>query len=188
MLLVAALAAIVLAQEVVPTAPSEVEPPARPPAAQTAPISPGPFTGAPPGDISAVPPLPTGPLLPVARSDQGETFLVVDRTSKTGDVADYWTFDVFAPSIEVRKGVYAIQGIARHQLDCARRTDQSVASAGFDQDGTPVVALAAGPPIPLVDGDIHALIAKVVCADAALPTEGRLQGHAAALAAARAGG
>ena len=187
MIFLAALAAIVLAQEVVPTAPSEVAPPPPPPP-PAAPAAPGPFANAPPGDLSAVPPLPNGPLLPVARSDQGETFLVVDRTSKTGDVADYWTYDVFAPAIEVSKGAYAVQGIARHQLDCVRRTDQPVASAGYDEDGTPVVALAAGPAMPLAEGGVQALIAKAVCADTPLPAEGRIQGHTAALAAARAGG
>ena len=188
MLLLAALAAIVLAQEVVPTAPSEVAPPvpqSAPPAGPPPPPAAGPLTGAPPGNLDAVPPLPTGPLLPVARSDRGETFLVVDRTSKTGDVADFWTFDVFAPAIEVGKGAYATQGLARHQIDCVKRTDQSVASAGYDEDGAAIVALAAGPPIPLADGGVFALIAKVVCTGEALPTDGRVQGHDAAVAAAR---
>ena len=185
-MLLAALAAIVLAQEVVPTAPSELAPPPPPPSAAPPPTAPPPLTGAPPGDLSAVPPLPNGPLLAVARSDKGETFLVVNRVSKTGDVADFWTYEAFIPAVEVSPGVNVVQGLARHQVNCVNNTDQTVASAGYDDSGVAVVALAASPANPLADGSVYRLVANVVCKGAELPKEGQIQGHDAALAAARA--
>jgi hypothetical protein len=183
-LLLAALS-IILAQEVVPTAPSEAIPPpapaqaAPPPAASPTPASP------PPGEPDAAPPLPDGPLLPVARSDRGETFLVVNRFSRGGDVADFWTYDALVPPVEVAPGVTVVQGLARRQVDCVKNTSQSFASAGYDESGTAVVALAAGPVTPLAEGSVDRLVANAVCTGQPLPKEGQILGHAAALAAAR---
>jgi hypothetical protein len=188
-MLIAVLAAIVLAQEAVPTAPSESAPsqPPPPPAPAAPPATaPTPLTGAPPGDLSAVPPLPEGPMLAVARSDKGETFLVVNRVSKTGEVADFWTYEAFIPAVEISPGVTVVQGLARHQVNCVNNTDQTVASAGYDETGTAVVALAASPANPLVEGSVYRLVANVVCKGVELPKDGQIQGHAAALAAARA--
>jgi hypothetical protein len=187
--LIAALAAIVLAQEAVPTAPSETAPPppapiqaVAPPSASTTP----PLTGAPPGDLSAAPPLPEGPLLAVARSNQGETFLVVNRASKTGDMADFWTFEAFIPAVQIESGVEVVQGLARHQVDCVNNTDRTFASAGYDESGTAVVALAASAAKPLIEGSVYRLVANVVCKGVELPKDAQIIGHAAALAAARA--
>ncbi|MGH7023872.1 MAG: hypothetical protein ACREEB_09810 [Caulobacteraceae bacterium] len=182
--MLAVLAALVLAQEIVPTAPSEVAPPPPPPPPVSAPAPAAPSI--PPGDLSTSPPLPDGPLAPVARSDKGETFLVVDRASLTGTVADFWTYEAFIPPIEIRPGVTAVQGLAHHQVDCLARTDQTVAQAGYDEAGDPVVALAAGPPAPMTAGSAYSLIADAVCHAVKLPKADQMQGHAAALAAARA--
>ena len=176
-----ALAALALMQETVPTALSDLPPP--PPAASAMPPTPTPSV--PPGDLSTSPPLPQGPLLPVARSETGETFLVVDRAAKAGDIADFWTFEVFSPAIEIRPGVAAVQGIAHHEVNCDAKTDQTVASAGYDESGTPVVALAASPAAPLVAASANGLIADAICRGAPWPKSGELQGHAAALAQAR---
>ena len=121
----------------------------------------------------------------MARSDKGETFLVVDRTSLAGEVADFWTFEAFVPPVEIRPGVLVVQGLAHHQVDCVARTDQTVAQAGYDEAGNPIVALAASPPAPMPGGSAYSLIANVVCRGAAAPKSGALQGHAAALAEAR---
>jgi hypothetical protein len=179
------LAALALLQEVVPTAPSEVPPPPRPAPVAPPPPPPAPIPSVPPGDLSTSPPLPDGPLLPVARDDKGETFLVVDRTGKAGDVADFWTFEAFDPPVEISPGVTAVQGLAHHQVDCLARTDQTVASAGYDEAGTPVVALAASEASPINPGSAYQMIADVVCRGDVLPPTGRLPGHAAALAQAR---
>jgi hypothetical protein len=125
-------------------------------------------------------------LLPVARDDHGETFLVTGRAAKSGDAADFWTFEAFVPPIAVRLGVQAVQGVTHHTVDCPSKTDQIVASAGYDETGTPVVALAAGQPEPLVTGSPYAMIATKVCAGVPIPSQGTLAGHAAALAEARA--
>jgi len=178
----AALAVLILAQEVVPTAPSEVPPPP-PPAVRAAPVAPPPST--PPGDLSAVPPLPEGPLLAVARSDRGETFLVVGRAARDGETADFWTYEVFAPPVEISPGVLAVQGLAHHEADCAAKTDRTVASAGYDESGAPVVALAASAQAPIAPGSAYSLIADVVCRGVPLPKASQIQGHAAALAQAR---
>jgi len=176
-----ALVALLLAQEIVPTAPSEIAPPPPPPAAASvaAPAS------TPPGDLSAAPPLPEGPLMPVARNDRGETFLVVDRVDKTGDVADFWTFEAFVPPIDVRPGAAVVQGLAHHQVSCSENTDRTVASAGYDEAGAAIVALAAGPATPLAGESAYGMIAQVLCRGVALPKAGVTRGHAAALAAAR---
>jgi hypothetical protein len=176
----AALAAIVLAQEVVPTAPSEAPPPPRP--VEAAPALPS----ATPGDLSTAPPLPEGALLPVARDAHGETFLVTSRAARSGDAADFWTYEAFVPPVTVSLGVQAVQGLTHHTVDCPAKTDQIVASAGYDETGAPVVALAAGPAEPLVAGSAYAMIATKLCAGVPIPTEGTLTGHAAALAEARA--
>jgi hypothetical protein len=176
------LAVLALAQEVVPTAPSEAPPPPRPVEAAPPPL---PIPSVPPGDLSTAPPLPEGPLLPVARSDRGETFLVVDRAARSGDVADFWTYEAFAPPVEVGPGVLAVQGLAHHDVDCAAKTDQTVASAGYDETGAPVVALAASAAAPLTPGGPYVLIADAVCRGVPLPKSGQLTGHAAALAEAR---
>lgn len=178
-MLIAVLAALALAQETVPTAPSET-PPSPPPAASPEP----PTESAPAGDLSAVPPLPTGALAPVARDDAGETFLVVDRARKAGDMADFWTFEVFIPPIQIRPGEAAAQGLAHHQVDCQARTDQTIASAGYDDVGTPVVALAASPATPLTPSSAYALIADRICGGLETPKADAVQGHAAALASA----
>lgn len=174
-MLLALLAALALAQETVPTAPSET-PPTPPAPAASMPESP------PPGDLSAVPPLPTGLLAPVARDDAGETYLVVDRASKSGGIADFWTYEVFIPPIQIRPGVSAAQGLAHHQVDCQARTDQTFASAGYDEAGAPVVALAAGPATPLSPGSAYALIADRVCGGVVTPRAEEVEGHAAAMA------
>jgi hypothetical protein len=121
----------------------------------------------------------------VARDDHGETFLVADRAAKSGDDADFWTYEAFTPPVAVRLGVQAVQGVTHHTVDCPAKTDQVVASVGYDESGTPVVALAAGPAEPLVEGSPYARIATKVCAGVAMPKEGALTGHAAALAEAR---
>jgi hypothetical protein len=172
--------ALLLTPEAVPTAPSEIAPPLPPAAAAVTPSS------VPPGDLSAAPPLPEGALMPVARSDRGETFLVVDRVDKTGDVADFWTFEAFVPPIDVRPGATVVQGLAHHQVNCSDSTDRTVASAGYDEAGAAVVALAAGPATPLVGESPYGMIAHVLCRGLALPKAGETRGHAAALAAARA--
>jgi hypothetical protein len=186
--LLAAALAIVLAQETVPTAPSDIAPEPPPPPAHAAPPppSPAPRTAAPPGDPDAAPPLPEGPLLPVAKSDRGETFLVVNRFSRSGVMADFWTYDAFSAPIEVAPGVDVVQGLARRQIDCEKQTDQTFASAGYDESGKAVVALAAGPPTPLADDSVGKLVAEAVCKGDTLPKEGQILGHAAALVAARA--
>ncbi|HEY1415466.1 MAG TPA: surface-adhesin E family protein [Caulobacteraceae bacterium] len=178
--MIAALAALFLAQETVPTAPSEA-PPLLPPAASTAEP---PEDSAPVGDLSAVPPLPTGLLAPVGRDDAGETYLVVDRAQKAGDIADFWTFEVFIPPIQIRPGEAAAQGLSHHQVDCQARTDQTIASAGYDEAGTAIVALAAAPAEPLTAGSAYALIADRVCNGDKSPMTGQLTGHAAAVRAA----
>ncbi len=177
-MLIAVLAALALAQETVPTAPSEAPPP--PPAAVAEP----PAEAAPDGDLSAVPPLPTGVLAPVGRDDAGETYLVVDHAQKAGDMADFWTFEVFIPPIQIRAGKAAIQGLSHHQVDCQARTDQAIASAGYDEAGTPIVALAAAPAQPLTAGSAYALIADRLCHGDQTALAGQVTGHAAAMAAA----
>jgi hypothetical protein len=124
-------------------------------------------------------------LLPVARDAHGETFLVVARAAKSGDVADFWTYEAFIPPLTVALGVQAVQGVTHHAVDCPSKTDQVVASAGYDETGTPVVALAAGPREALVPGSPYAMIAIKVCAGVPIPTDDALTGHAAALAEAR---
>jgi hypothetical protein len=141
--MLAAIVALVLAQEIVPTAPSEVAPPPPPAASAAAAPADTPSEAAPPGDLSAAPPLPEGPLMAVARSEKGETFLVVNSAAKTGDVADFWTYEAFVPAIDIRPGAVVVQGLAHHQVDCAKNTDQTLASAGYDESGAAVVALAA---------------------------------------------
>ncbi|HEY1447782.1 MAG TPA: hypothetical protein VGF33_04555 [Caulobacteraceae bacterium] len=180
--------ALVLAQEIVPTAPTEIAPPP-PPLAAGAPATPpaAPPAPVPPGDLSAAPPLPEGPLMPVARSEKGETFLVVNSAAKTGDVADFWTYEAFVPAIDIRPDAAVVQGLAHHQVNCASATDQTLASAGYDEGGVAIVALAAGPAASLVPDSAYALVAKVLCKSQALPTADATQGHAAALAAARQG-
>jgi hypothetical protein len=123
----------------------------------------------------------------VARSEKGETFLVVNSAAKTGDVADFWTYEAFVPAIDIRPGAVVVQGLAHHQVDCAKNTDQTLASAGYDESGAAVVALAAGPAASLVRDSTYALVAKALCKSAALPVADQTQGHAAALAAARQG-
>jgi len=182
--MLAAIAALVLAQEIVPTAPSQAHPPA-PPGAASPLVAPG---AIPPGDLSSAPPLPDGPMMPVARDDRGETFLVVDRTGKTGDVADFWTYEAFIPAVQIRPGASVVQGLAHHQVNCADSTDQTLASAGYDESGVAIVALAASPTAPLVSDSPYGMIARVVCKGVALPNAGETLGHAAALAAARRGG
>jgi len=182
--MLAAVFALVLAQEIVPTAPSEALPPT--PSARAASHSVAPAT--PPGDLSSAPPLPEGRMMPVARDDKGETFLVVDRTDKTGDVADFWTYEAFVPSIQIRPGASVVQGLAHHQINCSNSTDQTLASAGYDESGGAIVALAASPTAPLVQDSAYGMIARVLCKGVALPTGGETLGHAAALTAARHGG
>jgi hypothetical protein len=178
-MLAAALFALALAQEALPTAPSETPPP------QPATPAPGTSPAVPPGDLTTAPPLPTGPLLTVARDARGETFLVRDRAALTGITADFWTYEAFTPPIEVRPGAKVVQGLAHHEVDCAARTDRTVASAGYDEDGVAIVALAASPSAPLAAGSAYDLIAGKLCSGAALPTAGDVLGYKAALAAAR---
>jgi hypothetical protein len=179
--MLSALVALLLAQEVVPTAPSEAAPPPPPPSAAAA-AQPGSAT---PGDLTTAPPLPEGPLMPVARNERGETFLVVDRADKAGDVADFWTFEAFVPPIDVRPGAAVVQGLAHHQVSCSENTDRTVASAGYDEAGAAIVALAASPAAPLAGESAYGMIAHVLCRGVALPKSGLTRGHAAALAAAR---
>ncbi|MGA2952519.1 MAG: hypothetical protein ABSD80_09830 [Caulobacteraceae bacterium] len=162
-----------------PTAPSETPPAPRPAEAESQ------IPAATPGDLSTAPPLPEGPLLPVARDEHGETFLVTSRAAKSGDVADFWTYEAFIPAVTVGLGVQAVQGLIHHAVDCPSKTDQVVASAGYDETGAPVVALAAAPAEPLVEGSAYARIAVKVCAGVPIPTTGTLAGHTAALAEAR---
>ncbi|HEY2480983.1 MAG TPA: hypothetical protein VGI30_02140, partial [Caulobacteraceae bacterium] len=112
-------------------------------------------------------------------------FLVVDRADKTGDVADFWTFEAFVPPIDVRPGAAVVQGLAHHQVNCSENTDQTVASAGYDEAGAAIVALAASPPAPLAGESAYGMIAHVLCRGLDLPKSGQTRGHAAALAAAR---
>lgn len=183
--MLAVIVALILAQEVVPTAPSEALPPPPPAGAASSAVAP---TRAPPGDLSSAPPLPDGPMMPVARDDKGETFLVVDRTDKTGDVAEFWTYEAFVPAIQIRPGASVVQGLAHHQVNCSNNTDQTLASAGYDESGVAIVALAASPVAPLVADSPYGMIARVLCKGLALPKAGETQGHAAALTAARQGG
>ncbi len=182
--MLAAIAALVLAQEIVPTAPSQAHPPA-PAGAVRSELAP---TLVPPGDLSSAPPLPDGPMMPVARDDKGETFLVVDRADKTGEVADFWTYEAFVPPIQIRAGASVVQGLAHHQVNCSNSTDQTLASAGYDESGVAIVALAASPTAPLVADSPYGMIAHVLCKGLALPKAGVTRGHAAALTAARQGG
>ena len=126
-------------------------------------------------------------MMPVARDDKGETFLVVNRTDKTGEVADFWTYEAFVPPIQIRPGASVVQGLAHHQVNCANSTDQTLASAGYDESGAAIVALAASPTAPLVADSAYGMIARVLCKGAALPTVGETLGHPAALTAARRG-
>jgi hypothetical protein len=123
--------------------------------------------------------------MPVARSDKGETFLVVNTAAKTGDVADFWTYEAFVPAVDIRPDASVVQGLAHHQVNCAGATDQTLASAGYDESGVAIVALAAGAAAPLASDSAYALIAKALCKSQTLPTAGQTQGHAAALATAR---
>jgi hypothetical protein len=180
--MLAAIVAIVLAQEIVPTAPSQAHPPARSSGASASAVPP---TFSPPGDLSSAPPLPDGPMMPVAKDDKGETFLVVDRVGKSGDVADFWTFEAFVPPIQIRPGASVVQGLAHHQVNCSNSTDQTLASAGYDESGVAIVALAASPVASLVADSPYGMIARVLCKGKALPKAGETHGHAAALTAAR---
>ena len=175
-------AAIVLAQEAMITAPPAPPPPAAAPAPPPSPNA----ASATPGDLSTAPPLPNGFLAPVARDEAGETFLVIDRAARVGGSADFWTYEVFTPPIMIKEGLIVVQGLTHHLSDCDAKTDQRVASAGYDEAGAPVVALAAGPPHPLEAGGPYALIARALCAGRTPPKDGATQGHAAALAEARA--
>lgn len=178
--MLALIAVLALAPEIVPTAPSDA-PPAAPPAVSSFSSDPA----VPPGDLSAAPPLPNGPLLAVAREAHGETFLVTDRAAVAGLTADFWTYEAFTQPVEIKPGVQVVQGLAHHQVDCAARTDRTLASAGYGEDGAAVIALAASPAAPLAAGSAYDLIAGKLCARTTIPT-GDIQGHAAALAAARA--
>jgi hypothetical protein len=178
-LLIAALVVLALLQETVPTAPSDTAP-----TTAVAPSPEPPADSPPEGDLSAVPPLPTGILAPVGRDDAGETYLVADRAQKTGNIADYWTFEVFIPPIQLRSGRAVIQGLSHHQADCQARTDQTIASAGYDEVGAPIVALAAAPAEPLSAGSAYTLIVDRLCSGDQSPMNGKVSGHAAAVAAA----
>lgn len=171
---------LAVGSEAVPTAPSDAPPPPLPVVNS---LSSDPAV--PPGDLSAAPPLPNGPLLAVARGPRGETFLVRDRAAASGLTADFWTYEAFTPPVEIRPGVTVVQGLAHHQVDCAAKTDRTVASAGYTEDGTAIIALAASPVAPLAAGSAYDLIAGKLCGRAVIPA-GDVQGHTAALAAARA--
>jgi hypothetical protein len=174
------IAALALAPELVPTAPSDTL--STPPPAVSS-LSSDPAV--PPGDLSVAPPLPSGPLLAVARGPRGETFLVRDRASAAGLTADFWTYEAFTPPIAIKPGLSVVQGLAHHQVDCAAKTDRTVASAGYGEDGTALIALAASPAALLAPGSAYDLIAGKLCARVSLPV-GDVSGHSAALAAARA--
>jgi hypothetical protein len=136
--------------------------------------------------LAKAPPLPDGRLLAVATQDLGATFLLLDQAFKANGQADVWTFEVFDPAMALGENRYVVQGVSHHQIDCAAHTDHRLASIGYDEAGTALVAVDAAPATPLETGGAYSLIAKVVC-DAVEPNVSQVVlGHAAALAAARA--
>jgi len=138
-----------------------------------------------PAVIPGAPALPEGPLLSVARGDTSATFLVVDGAAKAGDTADFRILEVFYPPIVIADGKLVVESLSHQRVDCTQRTDTRLSSVGYNAAGGAIVGLGAAASQPLAAATPDAMIAGALCQGVALPAEGRVIGHDAALKQAR---
>ena len=126
-------------------------------------------------------PLPDGKLQAVAANAKGATFIVVDKTRKTGDVADVWLFNVFDPAVDVPGKKSVSQGLTNETIQCATRIRTEVTVAGYDDAGKKVVDWIPEPKKTIELKTSDSVVAQVVCGEAQLPPESILEGRTAAL-------
>lgn len=126
-------------------------------------------------------PLPDGKLQAVAANAKGATFIVVDKTRKTGDVADVWLFNVFDPTIEVPGKKSVSQGLTNQTIQCATRIRTEVTVAGYDDAGKKVVDWIPEPKKTIEPKTSDSVVAQVVCGEAQLPPESIMETRVAAV-------
>ena len=129
--------------------------------------------------------LPTGRLQLVSGTAEAAFFIDLDRVERTGDVVTYWTYAAYVPGTQIGKRV-VVQDTALQVIDCARRTIHTLGVSSYDEGGRFVVGLPADEVEPIAARSAHDFQARVLCDGAVLPPTNTLQGHAAALAVARA--
>lgn len=131
--------------------------------------------------------LPEGRLVMVSGDQRGVQFLILDQSSRTGNLADVWLFQVIEPAARIGERQVS-QTVSRQTLDCAKRTHATVAVAGFDAVGELTAWLPATPAQPIAPLSAQDFSARMVC-DGARPganAEAGIIGHAAAVKRARA--
>lgn len=129
--------------------------------------------------------LPNGRLQLVSGSRGAAFFIDLDRVERDGDTVTFWTYGAYVPGNPIGKDV-VVQDTALQVINCARRTIQTLGVSAFDESGKFVVGLPADEVEPIKANSAHDFQARVLCDGAVLPPTNTLQGHAAALAVARA--
>lgn len=129
--------------------------------------------------------LPNGRLQLVSGSQGGAFFIDLDRVERKGDTVTFWTYGAYVPGNRIGNDV-VVQDTALQVIDCAKRTIHTQGVSGFNEAGRFVVGLPASEVEPIEARSAHDFQARVLCDGAVLPPTNTLQGHAAALAVARA--
>jgi hypothetical protein len=156
---------------------------AKPPPAATAPALPEHWLPPPPPEIDRIV-LPEGRLTVVSVREGSAAFLDTEHSSRTGDVADVWTYIVTDPPWPTR-GKLAVQQMEHISVDCRRSTLHDLGAKAFDEAGEMVIWTPALPPRAIVPHSLYDLISQVMCKGLELPSSNTVQGHAAALQMAR---
>lgn len=129
--------------------------------------------------------LPDGRLQLVSGSKGGAFFIDLDRVERDGDTVTFWTYGAYVPGNRIGKDL-VVQDTALQVINCAERTIHTLGVSAFDEQGKFVVGLPADEVEPIKTNSAHDFQARVLCDGAVLPPTNTLQGHAAALAVARA--
>lgn len=130
--------------------------------------------------------LPEGPLQLVAGGRDSAAFIVLDQTSKTENLADVWIYQALDPPLVFSADRVEVQMLRHWTIDCAAHSFAELASFGFDEKGQILVTLPAGPSETIGEGSAEDHVAAVLCDGHPVPVSNTVQGHAAALKAARA--
>ena len=65
-------------------------------------------------------------------------FLILDKTTKSGDIADVWVYRAAEPGMPVGSAL-VVETVEHWSIDCKRRTVAPLYSAGYDGAGKKVV-------------------------------------------------
>lgn len=138
------------------------------------------LSGAPPPH-----PLPQGRLSMVGGNTVGINFIEVDASSKSGSVADVWTYRSYAKPFLLKGFGKVVADTVHQKINCSDRTVIKMSVDGYDERGTRVIFLPPARLEKITAGVDEYLLAGIYCGGVELPPQNTVVGYVQAEAMAR---